>query len=174
MARPIVAVITLAVLCLVSIPAAATSGQPASSTQSQAAPPDAATRACEARPRYGTRVLGRVFFGGEARPGWEQGDRMQSSRYPGGRRFSKLGLLVRGAEPVVLRIREGIRAWIKGWSADEPTRTLAIDPQATERCGGKWRVFYGGFLFVEPRCLMLRVDVGERSATVPFGLGMSC
>jgi hypothetical protein len=132
------------------------------------------TRACESPRAPGTRVLGSVFFSGSSEPGWAQGERIQSAAYPGGRRFSKLGLLVRGGTGVTLRIREGIRTWITGWTRGRPTQTLTIEPSETERCGNRWKVFFGGFLFVEPRCLMLTVEVGEQSTTVPFGLRRSC
>lgn len=128
---------------------------------------------CSDLPHRGTRVLGDMFFGGEARPGWEQGDEIQRSRY-GGRWFSKLGLYVRGEDPIELRVRLGIPVRIKGWSAKRRTRLVSIDP-SNDGCDGRsWRGYPGGFLFSGRRCLMLRVGVRDVLDKAPFGLGRAC
>jgi hypothetical protein len=113
--------------------------------------------------------LGRVAFQAYTRPGWEQGDRVQVGRYPHETLFAKAGLWVRGPDPIVLRVDAPVL--MKGWSAAGKNTEITIPPCADQ----EWRVFPGGFLIPRPRrCVTLEIEVAERRAQVPFGVGVSC
>jgi hypothetical protein len=124
----------------------------------------------EGPPRPGIKVLRHIAFNRLAAPG----DRIEgSAHYPGGRRFLKTGLYVRGSVPVTVAVREP--ALMSGWSSDEDTTEITF-PQGEDRCAGTgWHVFPGGF--VVPRhglCVRFTVTVGGESQTIPFGIERRC
>ena len=124
----------------------------------------------------GTFVLGRVYFGGYASPGWRQGAKLQASRWSDREWFSKVGLAVRGVARVVLRVspthERSVR--MEGWSKPG-SPAITLHQTARGRCPDQvWQTYFGGFVYSKRQCLRLRVEVGNRKARVPFGLGVAC
>lgn len=101
-----------------------------------------------------------------------------------GRRFAKGGLFVRGGKcDVVVRIPDDAdpSTEINGWGLGETTDLSA--PQAYGRsvtieargCGRKkFSGGPGGIVFRGRECLMLEIQVGERTAVAPVGLRKRC
>jgi hypothetical protein len=132
-------------------------------------------QAVDRPPPPGTFVLDRVFFAG-AEGAWRQGARMQASRWSEDERFAKTGLAVRGEVPVVLRVPAEVAASVRmeGW-ARPGGRVVYKHQDPPGQCSDQvWQNYYGGFVYLRAQCLRLRVEVGRRTETVPFGLGKDC
>lgn len=120
------------------------------------------------RPRIA--VFGQVAFPRYADPG----DRIPArfiDRRPGQRLFSKMGLYVRGAQPITLTVDDpALMAWARQGLSSQIT--LEQGP----RCAGAgWHAYPGGLIVPTPgSCVRLSVVVGARSKTVPFGVGIRC
>jgi hypothetical protein len=125
--------------------------------------------------RDGTKVLGRVFFGGSSEPGWEQGDATRRDRWRRGRWFTKVGLLVRGDEPVVLELPAHKPIEFIGWFGEERSKTRTIDLTLSQPCGERdWQFDAGGFIYAGRHCAKVDVTADGRTKRIPFGLAKDC
>ena len=91
--------------------------------------------------------------------------------------WSKTGLVVRAdSPPVVVRVP---RAWWDRaaitWGDGGPAAALRINSCPPSSSLGRWNPYSGGFLLkTRSACVPLIFKVGDRSATVRFGVGKRC
>lgn len=87
--------------------------------------------------------------------------------------FAKQGLLVRSDRAVTITVDPAAAGWARiGWSSAESASEFSLPACSSD---GRWQVYAGGYsVRSEPRCLPLTVHVGERSAQVKIGVGVSC
>jgi hypothetical protein len=91
--------------------------------------------------------------------------------------WSKSGLVVRAdSPPVVVRVPP---AWWDRvaitWGDGGPAAALRIDPCPPSSSLGRWNPYSGGFLLkTRSACVPLVFRVGDRTATLRFGVGKRC
>jgi len=88
--------------------------------------------------------------------------------------WSKMGLAVRGESPVTVSVAQGWRNRVRiGWG-DGAGSVVRFEPCAAYT-PSEWGVYAGGFYLREPSaCVPLVFRVGQRRATVRFGVGRRC
>lgn len=119
------------------------------------------------RPQVG--AFGRVALPRFAAPG----ERIETAPFPGGRRYAKLGLHVRGAQPVTLSVDSP--ASITGWRASEDLTNEVTLSQGSRCRGTGWHWFPGGLVVPKPgSCVDLSITVGNETRVIPFGLDKRC
>lgn len=91
--------------------------------------------------------------------------------------WSKSGLVVRADSPPVL-VRVAGTAWPRAaisWGDGGPAGALRIASCPRSSSLGAWNPYAGGFLLrTRSACVPLEFRVGERTATVRFGVGRRC
>lgn len=91
--------------------------------------------------------------------------------------WSKSGLVVRADSPPVL-VRVAGTAWPRAaisWGDGGPAGALRIASCPRSSSLGAWNPYAGGFLLrTRSACVPLEFRVGERTASVRFGVGRRC
>jgi hypothetical protein len=91
--------------------------------------------------------------------------------------WSKAGLVVRADSPPVI-VRVPAAWWPRAaieWGDAGPAAALRFEPCADSSSLGGWNPYTGGFLLrARSACVPLLVRVGDRTATVRFGVGRRC
>ena len=145
------------------------------SAAADAASPSA-TVACDAvkvRPASLDRshrfILGRVAF--------RRTPVLQISHIGGGlAHWSRTPVFIRSRTPVTISVPKAWRDRVAMTWGSAVTHTLRFAPCPTPAnlSPHRWNGYDGGFRVREPACVPLRVRVGERVATVRFGVGRAC
>jgi hypothetical protein len=91
--------------------------------------------------------------------------------------WSKAGLVVRADSPPVI-VRVPASWWDRAaiaWGDGGPAAALRFEPCAPSSSLDGWNPYAGGFLLrSRAACVPLLVRVGDRTATVRFGVGKRC
>lgn len=91
--------------------------------------------------------------------------------------WSKAGLVIRANSPAVV-VRVPPSVWDRvaiAWGDGGPAAALRFEPCPRASSLGDWNPYAGGFLLKTPAaCVPLVFRVGDRTATVRFGVGKRC